>query len=664
MSRERRVRSKERERMGRFLQAAGDFPVMVTLGDRVPVWELQRWGRDRLRVCPVERDRYVLRGDSRRILYKGERESHRFTILDTSRFEYDIILKKEPESNKRYLLLEGWEGFDFFRQPEGFGPELLRGSYAVYKKEFVLNSTKYHVGTGKFCHIHRPKAIDRRGRETWGDIWIDRGIMTISIPEGWLGEAAYPVLIDPVIGSNAIGAYSTFPYMNQGDYEWYLQALAANPNGTDIYYYYEDRRLILEDQMALNRQTAPLTLQGTYNAYLYGDYTDGSETFAYPMMYGSLNDKPKQILLSDTTDTKILVNSSKPAKWNKGTVTFATPVSANTDIWFGFVGEAGPGCRFDYGSPYRGVYGFYPYEGWYLDGYESVLELIEDSGYADIGGKPDYLCDSGSDTYNWYPGARFDFKISMYLELPAQNYKRTLTQGVKLTDSRKRTGAYKRNMAQTVKGTTVLKRTGSFLRTCVMNAGNGMILKLAEGFYRNCVMGVRSTTALARAVQIIRNPVELLGALMGLSHKAGINRTLSDQAAAGSVMTRKEDHRRSIGNTSTAGDYSACSVVWLRRLPEQETVTDQKRHIGAYIRGLYTAAGNLAEPGRTAEYSRKQEDTAFTGAVSLRHLFVFIRLLTGTYIRDYIIGRFLKSREEIVIKSPVCRELMIDSRLH
>jgi hypothetical protein len=40
------------------------------------------------------------------------------------------------------------------------------------------------------------------------------------------------------------------------------------------------------------------------------------------------------------------------------------------------------------------------------------------------------------------------------------------------------------------------------------------------------------------------------------------------------------------------------------------------------------------------------------------------RKLTGAYIRDYIIGRFLKSREEIVIKSPVCREITLDSKLH
>jgi hypothetical protein len=72
----------------------------------------------------------------------------------------------------------------------------------------------------------------------------------------------------------------------------------------------------------------------------------------------------------------------------------------------------------------------------------------------------------------------------------------------------------------------------------------------------------------------------------------------------------------------------------------------------------------MTETKHRAEYHRKQQDTAYSEAVSLRHLFIFIRLITGAYIRDYIIGRFLKSKEELIIKSPVCRELILESTLH
>jgi hypothetical protein len=93
-------------------------------------------------------------------------------------------------------------------------------------------------------------------------------------------------------------------------------------------------------------------------------------------------------------------------------------------------------------------------------------------------------------------------------------------------------------------------------------------------------------------------------------------------------------------------------------------VGDDMGHTADYLRGLFIEAGSIAETTRKGEYYRKQTDTASTEAVPMRHLFIFIRLLTGAYIRDYIIGRFLKSKEEVVIKSPVCREIALESTLH
>jgi hypothetical protein len=102
----------------------------------------------------------------------------------------------------------------------------------------------------------------------------------------------------------------------------------------------------------------------------------------------------------------------------------------------------------------------------------------------------------------------------------------------------------------------------------------------------------------------------------------------------------------------------------MRVIQDRGTVGDDIGHTADYLRGLFVEAGTIAETKHKAEYYRRQQDTAYSEAVSLRHLFIFIRLLTGAYIRDFIIGRFLKSREEVIIKSPVCRELMLESRLH
>jgi hypothetical protein len=101
-----------------------------------------------------------------------------------------------------------------------------------------------------------------------------------------------------------------------------------------------------------------------------------------------------------------------------------------------------------------------------------------------------------------------------------------------------------------------------------------------------------------------------------------------------------------------------------RLVREWLNTADTAGHWGDYLRGLYVEAGNIAGMKHTADYKRGIVDSADITAVPLRHLFIFIRLITGAYIRDYVIGRFLKSREELVIKSPVCRELILDSKVH
>ncbi|MDR0322944.1 MAG: hypothetical protein LBI12_00685, partial [Treponema sp.] len=148
----------------RFRQSLADFPVSVELGEKIPSWGITRWGGNGgLRFVPPDDEGFTLRGDKQRLLYKGLRRSHRFTILGDNAFEYDCILKREPESNVISLLMEGAEHCDFFRQPDFVPDPFLKGSYAVYKKDTLLGE-----GTGKLCHIHRPLIIDARGRRVWG----------------------------------------------------------------------------------------------------------------------------------------------------------------------------------------------------------------------------------------------------------------------------------------------------------------------------------------------------------------------------------------------------------------------------------------------------------------------------------------------------------------
>jgi len=47
----------------------------------------------------------------------------------------------------------------------------------------------------------------------------------------------------------------------------------------------------------------------------------------------------------------------------------------------------------------------------------------------------------------------------------------------------------------------------------------------------------------------------------------------------------------------------------------------------------------------------------------LRGLTIAVRIITGLFVRDYLLGRFLKARQELILKSAISREIELDSRI-
>jgi hypothetical protein len=351
---------------------------VVTLGETGPDWGISRWdGGGGLRFVPSDDEGFTLRGDRRRVVYKGRRRSHRFTILGEQAFEYDCILEREPDSNVVSLLMEGAEGFDFFRQPDYLKEPLLAGSYAVYKKETLLGE-----GTGKLCHIHRPEIIDSGGRRCWGELSVIGKRLCVTIPESFLSEAVYPVVVDPAIGTSTVGS----------------QTMVDDGDGGRT-------PLCLEVQIGVNRFLVSETFNGTCTASIYTE-SDDPDAAGRPVLYSDSGNTPVTRKSKSEGLIDFRVTGSKAKGWRTGTFQTNGSIAKDSYIWFGVCAEYMLYPRFDYGARcYRD----------YWDDYDSVPNTY-----------PLYNA-------SWYD----DFKISMYFTFTsAQNYVRTLTQGVKCTDSR------------------------------------------------------------------------------------------------------------------------------------------------------------------------------------------------------------------------------------
>jgi hypothetical protein len=658
----------------------------VSLGEKAPAWGLSRWAGARLRFVPPDDEGFTLRGDRRRLVYKGRRRSHRFTILGDTAFEYDCILEREPENNVITLLMEGVDRFDFFRQPDFVKDPCLKGSYAVYKKETLVGE-----GTGKLCHIRRPEIIDSRGRRCWGDLSVTGNELRITIPETWLSEAKYPVIVDPTIGTTTVGSQT---HWNNVDNESYDQ-------------------LFLEVSFGVNRFLITEPFTGTATAYVYA-YDSDYYGRCKPVIYSDSGNTPLTRKSKSEGTFDIAVSSAKPASWRSTAFQSNGTITQGSYVWFGlFCDWFAP--RFDYGA--KCYWDFWDSQG------DDILE-----------------------TYPlWQANSYYDFKLSMYFTYTsAQNYTRTLTQGVTLADTRKPIGNYKRSATQTVRGTSIVTGLETFYRSIVQTVKSTMILKGSPTLIRNLIQQAGAGDGLGRLLSVVRKAAQTAGAAGGTQRITQAKRIITDTGKPGTVIGRKQDFKRDIAHTENAGaevlkkagyvkrfeetagstattgvvrdmvlrfieavaalyetqtgagftrsvtdtvknssamrgivtffrilfgvagsgDSTRSFITRMRVIQDTGTIGDETGHTADYLRGLFVEAGSIAETKHRAEYHRKQRDTAYSEAVPLRHLFIFIRLLTASYIRDYIIGRFLRSKEEVVIKSPVCREIILDSTLH
>jgi hypothetical protein len=187
-------------------------------------------------------------------------------------------------------------------------------------------------------------------------------------------------------------------------------------------------------------------------------------------------------------------------------------------------------------------------------------------------------------------------------------------------------------------------------------------------FYPNRYPGARHDMKVSMYLEmpatLTRTVTQWALSVDGRKTAADYRKTLSMGATGATALGHGAAYTRTSAEQAAGADGTGRAEGLWRRLPGVAGAADAAGSWGDYVRGLLAEAGAVAETGRRGDYRRNQADTANSLAVSLRHLLVFVRLATVSFVRDYIIGRFLKSKEELIIKSPVCREIELDSRMN
>jgi hypothetical protein len=272
-----------------------------------------------------------------------------------------------------------------------------------------------------------------------------------------------------------------------------------------------------------------------------------------PVLYSDNNNVPLTRRSASEGTFDIAIGAGKPAGWRSTNFQTNTSIASGSYLWFGlFCDWFAP--RFDFGTKC------------YWDFWDHL----------------------GNDIPNTYPvwsaSCYYNFKLSMYFTYTAgQNYIRTLTQGVTLSDNRRISENFKRSMAQTV--------------------------------------------------QASATPYKLL-----------------------TIFKR-------IQETLQGFDFNSFELIKIRKIQEWVNLTDTMCQLRAFIRGLVDIVGVESEAKTGWVHLRKLTDTVQAAGIVFRGLLLFVKIVTGAFVRDYLLSRFLKSRQELVLKSAISREIIIGSKI-
>ena len=354
---------------------------------------------------------------------------HVFRKLDGEHFEYDVILLREPETNRISVGLDFPEGLEFFRQPS-LEEVLRRGircpsevidSYAVYWKE---RNGEYK--TGKFCHIYRPRIYDARGRSIWGRLTIQGRTMTIKIPEEWLADATYPVVIDPVVGTQTRGALNTIDWWGEGSSEFYFDC-----------------------EMGLSKFTAPTDITGPCTSYIYCYRSD--ELAGQAVLFSDNGNKPGSRL--SLNETIVNLDRTVP-EWVPSTFSLSRQVASGENFWYGYNARYGLYTYYDVGSTFQKMF---------TDTYTDVPATFAGTG----------------DSWAIIMSAYFSYSN-------AQAYTRKMLDTIGLADSLGEKGTYIRSCGDASAVNELVGSNRSLPRLCGGSLGIQGFFSCSTGFFPPC----------------------------------------------------------------------------------------------------------------------------------------------------------------------------------
>jgi hypothetical protein len=275
--------------------------------------------------------------------------------------------------------------------------------------------------------------------------------------------------------------------------------------------------------------------------------------------------------------------------------------------------------------------------------------------------------------------------LTYYLELDGTAYTRRLVQGISLNDKPKIRTDFRRWTKQAITGKSKISREQGLLRVFAhtIKAGDNSrrsasaIRLLPESkvvidnakrhnsIKRMARQMIQGVDALCCSALFSRKTTSKVRAAGGLAKSIrNLIRALEDKLYTFDTLNRITNQIRKVTLRIKPQDKITNRQSFLRNCIDAINANSTVKRIADSIRWLCQKVfSDKAAAKSVIAYRRKEIDTAMCQGLSLRRLAVHVRLISKGIIQDLIIRRFIHRKNNLVIKSPVCREILLESRV-
>jgi hypothetical protein len=185
-----------------------------------------------------------------------------------------------------------------------------------------------------------------------------------------------------------------------------------------------------------------------------------------------------------------------------------------------------------------------------------------------------------------------------------------------------------------------------------------------ENYVCKLVAGVSLADRHTEKAGYQRKKIEALNVADSRKTEFNFSRVMSEIAGINSLLGRFRVLYRNIKETVKGADKSVSQVLIARTLHEALNPKDVNNRFGAYYRGLFDTIQTDSEARAGRIQFAKIADTVQAAGAVFRGLVMRVRIVTGVFVRDYLLGRFLKARSELELKSVITREIILESKIH